>query len=223
MRFQSYFNTAVKIIQLYDGAIPLQHFLKQYFSQYKKHGSKDRKLITHLCYNFYRLGKAFNKVNIEEKLKTAIFICNDVIEEWKFLYEAEWINNHTANLDNRLAFIQTKYLSFSLQEIFPFINQLSKGLDTDAFIRSFLIQPDVFIRTRPGYYATVTHRLQQHGIAFTVVEENCIRFSPFTKIDTVIDIDEEAVVQDISSQRVKEFFEIVYRAISYQLSAISYE
>ncbi|MEP6685081.1 MAG: Fmu (Sun) domain-containing protein, partial [Parafilimonas sp.] len=77
MRFQSYFNTAIKIIHLYDGSIPLSYFLKQYFSQHKKHGSKDRKIISHTCYNFYRLGTSFTNINIEEKLKIAIFICND--------------------------------------------------------------------------------------------------------------------------------------------------
>src|SRR4249920_3238965 len=109
MRYQSYFNTAARIIQQYNGTTPLQHFLKSYFSQHKKHGSKDRKIITHLCYSFYRLGKVFGDINPEEKLKLAIFICNDAIEDWKFLYEDEWLNNHTANLDDRLAFIQTKY------------------------------------------------------------------------------------------------------------------
>ena len=54
MRFQSYFNTAISLIKTYDGSIPLQHFLKQHFSQHKKHGSKDRKFITHLCYCYYR-------------------------------------------------------------------------------------------------------------------------------------------------------------------------
>jgi len=216
MRYQSYFNTAARIIQQYNGTTPLQHFLKQYFSEHKKHGSKDRKIITHLCYSFYRLGKAFADVNPEEKLKLAIFVCNDVIEDWKFLYEEEWVNNHTANLGNRIAFIKTKYVSFSLQDIFPFISELSEGINTGEFIRSFLMQPDVFIRTRPGHYATVTNKLQQHTIAFTVVEENCISLSPFTKIDTIINIDEEAVVQDYSSQQIKSFLKIVESAISYE-------
>ena len=65
MRFQSYLNTTIKIIRLFDGSVPLHHFLKQYFSQQKKHGSKDRKIITHACYNFYRLGQAFIDINIE--------------------------------------------------------------------------------------------------------------------------------------------------------------
>lgn len=221
MRFQSYFNSAIKIIQLYDGTTPLQHFLKQYFSQHKKHGSRDRKIITHVCYNFYRPGKAFANISAAERLKLAIFICNDDIEEWKFLYEDEWLNNHT-NLENRLAFVQSKY-SFFLQNIFPFYKATSKSLDNDVFARAFLIQPDVFLRIRPGYSDAVINKLQSHNIPYNIIEENCISLSPSTNINLVIDIDKEAVIQDYASQQVKSFFKIVEKAFSRQLSAMSKE
>lgn len=221
MRFQSYFNSAIKIIQLYDGAVPLHHFLKQYFSQHKKHGSRDRKIISHVCYNFFRLGKAFANISAEERLKLAIFICNDDIEEWKFLYEDEWLNNHT-NLENRLAFVQSKY-SFFLQNIFPFYKATSKSLDNDVFARAFLIQPDVFLRIRPGYSDAVINKLQSHNIPYNIIEENCISLSPSTNINLVIDIDKEAVIQDYASQQVKSFFKIVEKAFSRQLSATGKE
>ena len=113
MRFQSYFNTAIKIIGLYDGSVPLQHFLKQYFAEHKKHGSKDRKFITHCCYNFYRLGKSFNEKSTSEKLKISIFICNDNINDWQFLYDDEWQDNHSNSLKQRIAFIRSKNNTFS--------------------------------------------------------------------------------------------------------------
>ncbi len=208
MRFQSYFNTATKIIQLHDGALPLQHFLKQYFAHHKKHGSKDRKIITHLCYNFYRLGKAFINFNIEEKLKLAIFICNDTIEDWKFLYQDEWLNNHSKTLDERLAFIQIKY-AFLPDNVFPYKNETSKSLNNETFTKSFFIQPDVFLRIRPGYENTVINKLQQHNIRFNNIEENCISLFPSTNISTIINIDEEAVIQDYSSQKIKAFLRMI--------------
>ena len=137
MRFQSYFNTAIKIIQLYDGSIPLQHLLKQHFTQHKKHGSKDRKYITHLCYSFYRLGKAFSDINVEERLKLAIFLCNNKTGEWNFLFDEEWLNNRSDVLNERISFVQTKFNSFSADAIFPFANEVSNTLDPDAFARSF--------------------------------------------------------------------------------------
>ena len=196
MRFQSYFNTAIKIIQVYDGAVPLQHYLKQYFSQHKKHGSKDRKFITHLCYCFYRLGKSFTDKAIEEKLKIAIFICTSKAGEWSFLHDDEWLKNWSVSLDKRIAFIQKKYVSFSLIDVFPFVNELSEGIETSPFVSSFFIQPDVFIRIRPGNYKIVINKLQQHNIAFKVVDENCISLPPFENINSIIRIDEDAVIQD---------------------------
>ena len=208
MRFQSYFNTAVKIIGLYNGEIPLQHFLKNYFSENKKHGSKDRKIITHICYNFYRLGKALIDCTTEERLKLAIFICNDNKDEWHFLFDVNWINNWSNILAERIAFIQTKY-SISIDDIFPLKNELSKAINADAFINSFLIQPDVFIRARPHKHDVVVSKLQEHAITFNAITDDCIQLSSSTKIDTIIVLDEEAVVQDFSSQRIKEFLAVV--------------
>ncbi|HEX5155154.1 MAG TPA: methyltransferase domain-containing protein [Parafilimonas sp.] len=208
MRFQSYFNTALKIIQLYDGLFPLQHFLKQYFSQQKKHGSKDRKYITHLCYNFYRLGKSLSNVSAEEKLKLAVFLCNDNIGEWSFLYDDEWQNNWNDSLTKRLQFIGQKYSSFSLSDVFPFADELSESPDIPAFIRSFFIQPHVFIRVRPGHDKQVIRKLQEKAVPFNVIDESCIALSPFVKINSIINIDEESVIQDYSSQRIKEFLHL---------------
>lgn len=221
MRFQSYFNTAIKIIQLYDGNIPLHHFLKQYFSQYKKHGSTDRKIITHICYNFYRLGKAFINENAEGKLKIAIFICNDNAGEWNFLYEDEWLNNWNNLLQQRIALIQKKYASFSLNDVFSFADEVSNSLDTAAFIQSFFIQPDVFIRVRPQYYQGVIARLRQHEINYNLQGENCIALPSSTKINLILNVDEEAVIQDYSSQRIEEFLKLIKSEIKDQQSAIS--
>lgn len=220
MRFQSYFNTAVKIIQLYDGLIPLHYFLKQYFSQHKKHGSKDRKFITHLCYNFFRLGKSFNDLATEEKLKIAIFICNETIDEWSFLYDADWLNYQNNLLDKRIAFVQEKYSLFSLNEVFPFTDELSEILNTSAFIKSFFVQPDVFIRIRPGYQQNVISKLKQHNISFNYVDEDAVVLSPSVNINSIIIVDEEAVIQDYSSQKIKEFLQIIESEMQDQKSEI---
>ncbi len=219
MRFQSYFNTAIKIIQLYDGKIPLQYFLKQYFSQHKKHGSNDRKFITHICYNFYRLGKCLMNESIEERLKIAIFICNHKTGEWNFLYDDEWLSNWNNSLQHRINFIQAKFVSFSLKNVFPF-DETSFGLNAAAFTQSFFIQPDVFIRIRPGCSETVINKLKQHKIGFNYVDENCIALPAATNINSIIKIDEEAVIQDYASQQIKEFLEIIKSQIVHHTSNI---
>ncbi|MEP6465328.1 MAG: methyltransferase domain-containing protein [Parafilimonas sp.] len=220
MRFQSYFNTAIKIIQLYDASMPLSHFLKQYFSQHKKHGSKDRKIIAHICYNFYRLGKSFTKISTEEKLKIAIFICNDVIDEWLFLYDEEWLQHQSIFLEQRITFLQKKYACF-LNDVFPFANEASNTLDISAFTRSFFIQPDVFLRIRPGCTEKVISKLKEHEISFKSIDEDCIALPSSISINSIINIDEEVVIQDYSSQRVKAFLNIIQSQLQNSESQIN--
>jgi len=212
MRFQSYFNTAVLLIRQYDGSVPLVHFLKQYFAQHKKHGSKDRKLISHACYCYYRLGHALKEHTVEERLKTALFLCNDAAGEWSILFEEDWISNWKSSLILRVGFVEKKIPAFSVMDIFPFTNQLSDhGYDPYAFSLSHLIQPDLFLRIRPGNKETVNQKLKQAEISFINVMNECIALPNGSKIDTVLNIDGEVVVQDQSSQRVGELLKEIKR------------
>jgi 16S rRNA (cytosine967-C5)-methyltransferase len=208
MRFQSHFNTAVNIVRSYNGSIPLSYFLKQYFAQHKKHGSKDRKSIAHLCYNYYRPGHALKELNIDERLKVAVFLCNDAAGNWYFLYDDAWLQNWSNLLNERITFVESKYASFSLENVFPFADELSEGINIPAFIQSHFIQPDVFLRIRPHKQAQVLNALTQHNIPFEQIEEDCIALPNAGKTDTILKLDEEAVVQDHSSQRIKEFLRL---------------
>ena len=208
MRFQSYFNTDIRIIQLYDGAIPLAHFLKKYFSENKKHGSKDRKFITQACYNFYRLGFALKAISTEERLKIAIFLCNTNAGEWAILYDDDWLKRWNEQLRKKIYFIQSLY-NFSVDDIFPFTDEVSSDLNRDNFNLSHLIQPDVFLRIRNNQHEKVFSALHHHHIVFDKINEDCIAIENATKIDGIIEIDKDAVIQDYSSQRTKEFLEII--------------
>ncbi len=54
MHFAVHQNIADNLISAYNGLEPLANYLKKYFAANKKHGSKDRKNITALCYAHYR-------------------------------------------------------------------------------------------------------------------------------------------------------------------------
>ncbi len=208
MRFQSYFNTAILLIRQYDGSTPLLHFLKQYFSQHKKHGSKDRKFISHLCYNYYRLGHAMKENTAEERLRVAIFLCNDSAEEWSLLFETNWLENWKDDLKLRVAFVAGIYSTFALNDIFPWTDELSEGIDQEHFILSHFTQPDLFLRIRPGKEKGVLQKLNEHQISFRQIEPNCLALPNSSKIDSILEIDKEVVIQDYSSQRIKDFLQL---------------
>lgn len=207
LRFQSYFNTSISLIKMYDGSVPLVHFLKQYFSQNKKHGSKDRKFISHLCYCYYRLGHALKELSAEEKLKAVIYLCNAEAGEWQILFDESW-NEWSRILNERINFIQKKYPSFSLQDIFPWQDELSETIDITAFAASHLIQPDLFLRIRRAKENIVTKKLESHKISFQQLTSTCLALPNSSKIDQILNVDEEVVVQDYSSQRISEFLKL---------------
>lgn len=203
MRSHSYLNTAKKIIQSYDGSIPLSSWLKQFFKTDKKFGSKDRKQISHACYCFYRLGNAFRNLNSEERILTALFLCsntsNKILEELK----PDWNEKITLSIDEKLRILSCQN---EVRNIFPFSNELSKEIDQQQFHLSFLIQPNLYLRIRPGKKEKVLQKLRQAEIEFELLNEDCIQLSNQSKIDEVLNIDEDAVVQDYNSQRVLEVF-----------------
>ena len=56
----SHQNVADKLVREYEGPTPFALYLKTYFAANKKHGSKDRKSISAICYEYFRkLSEAF--------------------------------------------------------------------------------------------------------------------------------------------------------------------
>jgi len=92
-------------------------------------------------------------------------------------------------------------------DIFPWKDELSEGIDHEAFCRSFLIQPDLFIRLRPGHEASVKRKLEAASISFKEVTPTCLALPNSSKINNIIDIDREAVIQDLNSQQTGRFFQ----------------
>ncbi len=205
MRFQSYLNTAVLLINTYDGSTPLVHHLKHYFAQYKKHGSKDRKFIGHICYCYCRLGHSVNGLPIEEKVKLGLFLCNDEAGQWGSLFNEDWLSNWSNNLTEKIAFIHQQGIDFVPEKIFPWQDEVSEGIDGTAFSLAHLLQPDLFVRIRPGHEQTVVQRLRDTGIPFQKRTANSLALVNGTKLDGILEVNKEVVIQDFSSQQVASF------------------
>ena len=56
-------------------------------------------------------------------------------------------------------------------------------------------------------------KLVTNGINYEVFDENCIAFPNATKIESVLDINRDVVVQDRSSQKTGSFIELVYEQV----------
>jgi len=200
MRYHSYLNSAKAIIESYKGDVPFAAYLKKYFNANKKYGGKDRKQIAALCYNFYRLGKALPQLPVEEKIIVAVFICEVSSSDFLQFHKREW-----NEIITKPVAVKAAIAGFTAEDVFPWAEALSDGIDAELFRYSFFTQPDLFLRIRPGKKGIVVKKIQDTGIAFELKGDDCIELPNSTKIDNLLETDREVVVQDLNSQKVLNF------------------
>ncbi|MFY9464380.1 MAG: Fmu (Sun) domain-containing protein [Sediminibacterium sp.] len=210
MRYaHQYVKSAVALLQTYNGSVPLAAFLKQYFAQHKKFGSKDRKYISRLCYYYFRLGHAARMLSAEDAIRLAVYCCNDTSSEWAELYNESWLGHWPELLQQRLDYATSLYPSFRREDIFPFHQALSAEVNATLFSVSHLVQPDLFLRIRPGKARLLQAALTSSGVPFTVLSETALALPNGTNLEGIVETDREGVVQDYSSQRVGALLELV--------------
>lgn len=200
MRYHSYLNSAAAILKSYPGDQPFAGFLKKYFSANKKFGSRDRKQITSVCYNYFRLGKGLPGLPIEEKVIAAVFLCEKSANDFLNFHKPEWNTVVSKPLSEKL-----RIAELSLADVFPWAIELSAGIEFESFGCSFFDQPDLFLRLRPGKQQIVINKLKENDILFNQIADDCLVFPNGTKLDRLIKIDEEAIIQDHSSQQVLNY------------------
>ena len=159
MHYAVHQDIANKLIAAYQGEEPLANYLKKYFAANKKHGSKDRKNISALCYGHFR-------------------------------------NTITS---------------------FPFENKISEEIDKPIFVASHQTQPLLFIRIRPWQKEKVIQKLQAANIEFTEVTENALAFTNTTSLQNILELNKEAVIQDLSSQAIAELLQLVPTSVEHPI------
>ena len=133
----------------------------------------------------------------EEKILTGLFLCSDKSNEILASLKPDWDNKCNLPLVEKLLIINS---SFLIPEVFPWKDELSEEIDHEKFCRSFFIQPDLFLRLRPEKEKMVTQKLERAGIDFKMISETCLALPNASKIDEVVELDKEAVIQDHNSQ-----------------------
>ena len=199
VKYYSHLNTAVSILEMYKGQAPFTHFLRTFFSQRRKYGSRDRKQIAQLCYSFFRLGKAGQGLLPEDRILMAYFLCADHSDELLQFLKPAWHEFSSMKPENKLLALHTP---FGVTDIFPWKDELSEGIDHHDFCQSFLIQPSLFLRIRPGKEKAVLLKLSGAAIPFNQPMANCVELPNATNIEELLDTNKEVVVQDYSSQLV---------------------
>ncbi len=204
-RFHSYINTSAKLIAKYKGEKPFAVFIKGFFAKEKKYGSKDRKQISSLCYNYFRLGFAMKDSSVEQKIIVATFLCEHAPSE--FLQKISPELNEKINWPLYKKFLLLKD-QFLITDIFPFKNLLSQRVNIETYCLSILEQPFPFLRIRPQCRVTTLKKLEKSKLDYQLISEACIQLSPGTNAEDFFSIDKEVVVQDHNSQQVLNYLQL---------------
>ena len=202
--FQKHLLFAESLISMYKGVEPFHLYIKKYFSSNKKHGSKDRKQIVSLCYNYFRLGCGVSlHVTLQDKFLLGAFLCDSNPSLLLSQLKPEWNEKINCPLNEKLKSVED---FFDPKIIFPFQQFLSDEIDQHKFAISFLQQPKLFLRIRPGKEAIVLDKITSVNFPFERLGDDCLVFSRNEKVTDVIIVDKEAVIQDYNSQRTGKFF-----------------
>lgn len=205
MKFHNQLRYATQIVTTYRGEIPLHVWLKNFFRERKQMGARDRKLVSSLVYGFYRLGHAIRDIPAEDRILAGFFLCNDTAHELLGYFRPEWNVMTGLPLEEKIAVFRQSNPAFNPADIFPWKDELSEGIDHDAFCLSFLRQPDLFLRVRPGYLDAVRKKLEQPS--YTFIPPFTIRLPNGFKVEELFTPDKEVVIQDYSSQRIAPFLQ----------------
>ena len=202
-RYHSYLNSAREILSLYNGDEPFSSFIKKYFAGHKKYGSKDRKEVANLCYSCLRIGKEAINSQTDEKILSALFLCSTEPNEILASLKPEWNDRVKLSISEKLSSV-----NYHLSSVFPWKEELSEGIEYGKFATSFFLQPDLFLRIRPGHAEKVLLKLNAAAVEYEFISPFTIRLPNSFKADEYFELDKEVVVQDYNSQQISGFIPV---------------
>jgi len=197
-KHHSHLNTAVTILSSYDGIAPFAQILKRFFANQKKYGSKDRRQIGHLCYCYFRIFRILaDDMIIDEKILLSYLLCTSEPDPFIDLLKPEWTPYIGLPVEEKCS----KFgLDFNI--IFPNIEAIEESIDKVKFSLAHFVQPDLFLRIRPGQSDKVKQKLDNALLQYKHLDNDCLALPNKTKIEEYLQLNKEVVIQDYASQRV---------------------
>ena len=136
----------------------------------------------------------------------AEFLCNTQSNSFLQHFKPDWAACVGFSIDEKINLIKTTHPDFKLEDVFPWVPHLSAGINRDAFLKSFFIQPDLFIRVAKGFEAQVKAELTKAAVSFKDESNNCLSLPNGTRLETIFQKQHWYEVQDLSSQQTANYF-----------------
>ena len=214
MKEKNQLHQITEAIRNYKGDKPLSLFLKSWFHQHRNMGSNDRRTMRTFVYNYFRFGNCLNGLGMESRIAVSSFL----ILSNKHPLAGYCIANFTAlsvedislSIEKKIKIISGTYPDFDLKNIFPFGEYVSDEINKEEYCRSFLVQPDVWIRTRKKFREHVLKDLNKNNIPFTEHPGMLFTFSfsDAVQLNKLKSFEKGYFeIQDVSSQKTGDFFQ----------------
>lgn len=195
-----------QVLASYEGKIPLHRHLVTYYKQHKQMGSADRRWTSRYLYSFYRLGNAIPQQDTITRLAVADFLCSQtgslVITE----HLPQLAEHLLLPVQAKIKLVEDAYPDFKLEDVFAFREELSAEINKEAFLESFFVQPDLFIRIQEKDHLKITDELTEAGIPVRKVSNETLALPNGTKLENIVSQSLIYQVQDLSSQATGELF-----------------
>ena len=144
-----------------------------------------------------------DSLKTEERILTALFLCSPESNELLQNLKPEWGEKTGLSINEKLSSV-----NYQLSSVFPWKEELSEGMDHEEFCASFFVQPDLFLRIRPGHAEKVLVKLNETGVEYEFISPFTIRLPNSFKADKYFKLDKEVVVQDHNSQKIAGFISV---------------
>jgi len=207
MKVEQQLRTFVKVLDAYDGKLPLHRFFVNYFKANKQMGSSDRRWASRYLYSYFRLGNALKNLAIPERLALADFLCNTSTSLVIKLIQPSLAEQVNLPVPAKVRIIMDLYPDFNLHDVFPFRQKLSADIDFDAFVLSFFTQPDLYIRIQENHVEEVNTVLKDAEVPVRHIADNILALPNGTKLDALLEKHKHYQVQDLSSQKTADYFD----------------
>ncbi len=197
--YHSYLQTAASILKGYSCGLPFAVYLKNFFKRDKKYGSRDRKRIADLCYSYLRLGRSSLQYTLEDQVIIGYFLTHSSDEGFLVLLKPELVPFVQEALPLKLERLKHFFPLFDAEKIFDFGAALSDGVDGK----------ELFLRIRPGKLNQVLKVVETSGLGYDQLQDDTLKITAGSKIDGMLEIDRDCVVQDISSQHCGNMLDLI--------------
>ena len=95
---------------------------------------------------------------VDERILFGLFLCSTEPNEILRDLRPDWNEKVTLSLNEKCSILNVQCSIFN---VFPWKEELSDGIEYEKFCESFFVQPDLFLRLRPGKEETVIQKLQE--------------------------------------------------------------